>query len=92
MAVSIARLSATRSGAGALAALSTLILLLLLNAPVMGQLMGHFGMSYSDAALVVALVASGSIVLFWFFPWLIPFLGTLRLILIFAGTGAVIGW
>lgn len=92
MAVSIARLSATRYGAGALAASSSLVLLLLLNTPVVGQLMGHFGMGYGDAALVVALVASGSIVLFWFFPWLIPFLGTLRLILIFAGTGAVIGW
>jgi len=92
MAVSIARLSATRFGIGALAALSTLILVLLLNAPVVGQLMGNYGMSYGDAALVVALVASGSIVLFWFFPWLIPVLGTLRLILIFAGTGAVIGW
>jgi hypothetical protein len=62
------------------------------SGPAVAQLMGHFGISWSEAAQIIGLVAAGSLVLFWLFPWLIPVLGTVRLILIFVGTGAAIGW
>jgi hypothetical protein len=62
------------------------------SAPAVAQLMGHFGISWSEAAQIIGLVAAGSLILFWLFPWLIPVLGTIRLILIFVGTGAAIGW
>lgn len=61
-------------------------------ASVMGQLMSHFGISYQDGLLVVALIAAGSVVLFWMFPYLIPVIGTIRLLLFYFGTGVVVGW
>lgn len=90
MAFSVARVSATRAGAVTFAAFAPLLLLLL--TPFAGQLMGNFGLSYGAAAWIVTLVAAGSIVLFWVFPWLIPFLGTMRLLLIYFGAGFLIGW
>ena len=62
------------------------------SALFVAQLMGHFGISHTEAAEIMALVAAGSFVLFWLFPWLIPVIGTLRLILIYVGMGAAIGW
>jgi hypothetical protein len=91
MTISMARIGTTRAGSAALAAVSALFAVLLMS-PALGQLMGNFGLSYQDALLVVGLVSAGSIVLFWLFPYLIPFLGTLRLLLIYFGAGAVIGW
>jgi hypothetical protein len=88
MAFSMGRVNATRAGAAAFTAFAPLLLLLL--SPVAGQLMGNFGLSYGTAVWVVSLVAAGSIILFWVFPWLIPFLGTMRLI--YFGAGFLIGW
>jgi hypothetical protein len=81
----------TRALAGS-SALSGVVLLVAMAASIAAQLMGHFGFSYSDAATVIFLVTSGSIVLFWIFPQLIPVIGVLRLVLIYFGTGAAIGW
>jgi hypothetical protein len=73
-------------------AVTGLVILAAMTASVVAQLMGHFGMSYSEAGFVIFLVTSGSIVLFWMFPALIPAIGVLRLVLIYFGTGAAIGW
>ena len=73
-------------------AVTGLVILAAMTASVVAQLMGHFGFSYSDAGFILFLVTSGSIVLFWVAPELIPFLGVLRLVLIYFGTGAAIGW
>jgi hypothetical protein len=62
------------------------------SAPVVAQLMGHFGISYGDSLWVIALVSAGSIVLFWVFPYLVPFIGTIRLLMLYFGTAAVVGW
>jgi hypothetical protein len=62
------------------------------SALVVAQLMGHFGISYSSAVWVIALVSAGSIVLFWVFPYLIPFIGTIRLLMLYFGAAVVIGW
>jgi hypothetical protein len=81
--------------ARALAASSALLGVLMVAATgvlFVAQLMGHFGISRSEATEIMALVAAGSLVLFWLFPWLIPVIGTLRLILIYVGMGAAIGW
>lgn len=73
-------------------AVTGLVILGAMTASVAAQLMGHFGFSYQTAATVIGLVSAGSIVLFWVFPELIPFLGVLRLVLIYFGVGAAIGW
>jgi hypothetical protein len=57
-----------------------------------GQLTGNFGISPNDAALVVTLVGLGSVVFFWLFPYLIPVLGTIRLLLFYFGAAVVMGW
>jgi hypothetical protein len=57
-----------------------------------GQLTGNFGISPNDAAYVVTLVSLGSVVFFWLFPYLIPVLGTIRLLLFYFGAAVVMGW
>jgi hypothetical protein len=69
-----------------------LVILAAMTASVVGQLMSHFGLSYEQGLLVVSLIAAGSIVLFWMFPYLIPVIGTIRLLLFYFGTGVVVGW
>lgn len=90
MAVVMRRLGATvPAGSSALAGI---LLLAVTMVPAMGQLMSHFGLSYEQGLLVVSLVAAGSIVFFWMFPYLIPVIGTIRLLLFYFGTGVVVGW
>ncbi len=81
----------TRALAGS-SAVTGLVILAALTAAVVGQLMSHFGVSYQEGLLVVSLVAAGSIVFFWLFPYLIPVIGTIRLLLFYFGTGVVVGW
>ncbi len=81
----------TRALAGT-GAVTGVVLLAAMAASIAAQLMGHFGMSWDQAAWVIALVSAGSIVLFWLFPYLIPVLGVLRLVLIYFGTAAAIGY
>lgn len=81
----------TKAVAG-LSALLGLLAVASTSAPIVGQLMGHYGLSQSDAAFVVGLVSAGSIVLFWMFPYLFAIVGTIRLLLIYFGAAAVIGW
>ncbi|HEY1421360.1 MAG TPA: hypothetical protein VGG90_11725 [Candidatus Dormibacteraeota bacterium] len=88
-------LGATRLRAGVLTRSSALfgaLVLAAMNAPAVAQLMAHFGVSYGDALWIIGLVSAGSIVLFWVFPYLIPFIGTIRLLMIYFGAGVVIGW
>ena len=73
-------------------AVTGLVILAAMTAVVVGQLMSHFGVSYSDGLLIVGLIAAGSIVFFWMFPYLIPVIGTIRLLLFYFGTGVVVGW
>jgi hypothetical protein len=81
----------TKAVAG-LSALMGLLMAAAMSAPAVAQLMGHFGISYGEAVWVIALVSAGSVVLFWVFPYLIPFIGTIRLLMIYFGAAAVIGW
>jgi hypothetical protein len=95
MTSSLSWYGATGLRAKAMAGLSALLGVLMVastSAPVVAQLMGHFGISYGDAVWVIALVSAGSIVLFWVFPYLIPFIGTIRLLMIYFGAAVVIGW
>jgi hypothetical protein len=92
---SLSYFGAAQLRARALAASSALLGMLMVaatSAPAVAQLMGHFGISWSEAAEIMGLVAAGSLVLFWLFPWLFPVIGTLRLLLIYFGMGAAIGW
>ena len=73
-------------------ALLGLLMIASTHVPTVAHLMYHFGLSQGDAVLVVSLVGAATWVLFTLFPELIPFIGTIRLILIFSGTGAVVGW
>lgn len=73
-------------------AVTGFVILAAMTAAVVGQLMSHFGVSYQDGLLIVGLVAAGSIVFFWMFPYLIPVIGTIRLLLFYFGTGVVVGW
>ncbi|HEV2943966.1 MAG TPA: hypothetical protein VGX26_02480 [Solirubrobacteraceae bacterium] len=73
-------------------AVTGLVILAAMTAAVVGQLMSHFGVSYQEGLLVVSLVAAGSLVFFWLFPYLIPVIGTIRLLLFYFGTGVVVGW
>jgi hypothetical protein len=73
-------------------AVTGLAILAAMTAAVVGQLMSHFGVSYSDGLFIVGLIAAGSIVFFWMFPYLIPVIGTIRLLLFYFGTGVVVGW
>lgn len=73
-------------------AVTGLVILAAMAAAVVGQLMSHFGVSYQEGLLVVSLVAAGSLVFFWLFPYLIPVIGTIRLLLFYFGTGVVVGW
>jgi hypothetical protein len=73
-------------------AVTGLVILVAMTAAVVGQLMSNFGVSYQEGLLVVSLVAAGSLVFFWLFPYLIPVIGTIRLILFYFGTGVVVGW
>lgn len=75
-----------------LSALTGAALVAGMAAAVVGQLMSHFGVSYQDGLLIVALIAAGSLVFFWLFPYLIPVIGTIRLLLFYFGTGVVVGW
>jgi hypothetical protein len=92
---SVSRLAATRLGATALAGFSALlgvVMVASINAPAVAQLMGHFGMSWQDGAAVVTMVLAGSWALFFLFPYLAPWIGTVRLLLFYFGSGALIGW
>ena len=80
-----------RALAGASAA-TGLVILVAMTAAAVGQLMSNFGVSYQEGLLVVSLVAAGSLVFFWLFPYLIPVIGTIRLLLFYFGTGVVVGW
>ena len=73
-------------------AVTGLVILAAMTAAVVGQLMSHFGVSYQDGLLIVGLIAAGSLVFFWMFPYLIPVIGTIRLLLFYFGTGVVVGW
>ena len=58
-----------------------------------GALVYKFGLSWQVAGYIVTLVVNGSIwylCLIW--PFLAPFLGTMKVILAVSGTGALVGW
>lgn len=61
-----------------------------------GQLMARFGMSWGDALATVAFIAQAG---YWgaagiaaLFPWIIPVLGTVEGLIMFAGISAAAGW
>lgn len=58
----------------------------------LGNVTAHFGLSYKEAAQIVAAVATGGIAIDFLFPWLLPAVGTIQAIIAAAGTGAAIGW
>lgn len=74
-----------------LAAVTAALACLSIVSPI-ANVIGHFGVSYGTASAIIAAVASGGYVIDFLFPWIIPFVGTIQMILIAAGTGAAIGW
>ena len=73
-------------------AVTGLVILTAMAASLVGQLMSNFGVSYEQGVLVIGLIVAGSFVFFWMFPYLIPVIGTIRLLLFYFGTGVVVGW
>jgi len=73
-------------------AVTGLVILTAMTASLVGQLMSNFGVSYEQGVLVIGLIVAGSFVFFWMFPYLIPVIGTIRLLLFYFGTGVVVGW
>jgi hypothetical protein len=73
-------------------AVTGLVILAAMTASLVGQLMSNFGVSYEQGVLVIGLIVAGSFVFFWMFPYLIPVIGTIRLLLFYFGTGVVVGW
>jgi hypothetical protein len=95
MTASLTWLGASRLRGSSMAGFSALagaLMIAVINTPLVAQLCSHFGLSLNDAYLVVTLVYAGSLLLFWMFPYLIPVIGTIRLLMIYFGTGFVVGW
>jgi len=58
----------------------------------LAAIVGHFHVSAGVAAAIVAAITSGATAVLLLYPWIIPVVGAVRLLLFFVGTGAAIGW
>ncbi|HET6310513.1 MAG TPA: hypothetical protein VFH00_05875 [Candidatus Nitrosotalea sp.] len=90
---SLSRYASTRLGGKALAGFSALLgLLTVVNAPAVAHLCYHFGLTLGEAVWVATMVGGAFWVITAFFPQLAPVIVTIRVIMFWSGTGAVIGW
>lgn len=64
----------------------------MLAASPLAAIVGHFHVSATIAAAIIAAITSGATAILLLYPWIIPFVGALRLLILFVGTGAAIGW
>jgi hypothetical protein len=55
-------------------------------------LVGYFHLTYATAFLIITLVLEGSPWLFWVFPWIIPEVATLDVLIAILGVSAAAGW
>jgi hypothetical protein len=92
MAVAISsRLGAARAGVGAFSSFGALLGLMLF-VPIVGRLVGHFGIDYGVAFAIVSFIGWSIYLLSVFYPWAIPLIGTVRLMIFFLGVGGAVGW
>ena len=85
------RLVTARAGVGAVASFGA-VLGLMLFGPIAGQLIAHLGLPYDVAFAIVTFVGWGVYLISIFYPWAIPLVGTIRLLIFFAGFGGAVGW
>ena len=55
-------------------------------------LVGYFHLSWGTAFLIISLVMEGSPWLFWVFPWIIPEVATIDVLIAILGVSAAAGW
>jgi hypothetical protein len=92
MAVAItSRLGAARAGVGAFVSFGALLGLMLFG-PIIGQLIAHVGLPYDVAFAIVTFVGWGVYLISIFYPWALPLVGTVRLLIFFLGFGGAVGW
>lgn len=90
---SMSRFGSTQLGGKVLAGFSALLgLLMVVNAPAVAHLCYHFGLTLAEAVWVATMVGGAFWVITAFFPQLAPVIVTIRVIMFWSGTGAVIGW
>jgi hypothetical protein len=76
----------------ALAAAAAAFLVALLTSPA-GRIVGHFHVSTSVATAVVTIITGGGgWVLSTFYPWVLPFVLTIRGLIAVGGAGLAVGW
>ncbi|NCD20641.1 MAG: hypothetical protein EOL89_11810 [Actinobacteria bacterium] len=81
-----------REAQATLAASSLAVGLAFLLGPV-GSLMAKFGLSYGAASMIIGVLSSsGGYLVAAMWPFLLPWIATMRGLLAVAGTGFVIGW
>lgn len=85
------RYGAARAAAAAVASSGALLGLTLFG-PIVGYLIAHLGLDYGVAFAIVTFVGWGIYLISIFYPWAIPLIGTVRLMIFFAGFGGAVGW
>jgi hypothetical protein len=89
----MSRFGSTQLGGKVLAGLSALLgLLMVVNAPTVAHLCYHFGLTLAEAVWVATTIGAAMWLVVAFFPQLAPVTVTIRVIMFWSGTGAVIGW
>lgn len=76
--------------AGGAALMAVPVLLHLSN--LVPYLVGYFHISYATAFVILSLIIEGSPWLFWVFPWIIPEVATLDVLIAILGVSAAAGW
>jgi hypothetical protein len=76
------------AGGAALVAVPALIHL----SNLVPYLVGYFHLTYGTAFLIITLLLEGSPWLYWVFPWIIPELATVDVLIAILGVSAAAGW
>ena len=77
---------------GALAAVAAISTLLITAAQPFADLVQHFGISSGVAGTIISLVSSGSFLLDFLFPYIIPVLSTVEALIAAFGAGVAAAW
>lgn len=72
-------------------ALATVAIAVAAGGPL-AALVSYFGIPYATATLMVVAIGGSVGTALYIWPFLIPVIGTVQAILLFAGAGAVTGW
>ncbi len=78
-------------GAAALPVGAVMSVLLMTTVPL-AHLVSHFHVSTGTAGMIITAVTGSSWMIAVFFPWVLPYVLTIRGLLLAIGTGATIGW